>query len=181
MNESKAEVYSENNCKLLLSFMLTIYIFFPKLSSLFLVCKNLFSVIMSKASAAAVLSVAKKASTSRKRRTDDEGVDFEESIESTIEYGPTLPKIPNVASGRGSHGQLWTKIFKQHLPHNTLFLVTALKTVDVHGTDQAMYMDAKLIMQAVQGEDEEDGDEGEALTVTDADKEEEVTSANPYC
>ena len=45
---------------------------------------------MSKATAAAVLSVAKKASSSRKRHAgDEEGVDFEESIESTIEYGPT--------------------------------------------------------------------------------------------
>ena len=108
---------------------------------------------------AAVLSLAKKAS--RKRHADDE--DFEETVESTIEYGPTAPKVKTVTSGKdltdifgGS-----TKIYKQHLPHNTLFEVTNLRTVDVHGTDQAVYMDAKLVMQAVEEEfDEADEPKG---------------------
>ena len=40
-----------------------------------------------------------------------------------------------------------TMVFKQHLPHNTLYEVTNLRTVDGHG--QTVFMDAKLVMQAV--------------------------------
>ena len=56
-----------------------------------------------------------------------------------------------------------TKIYKQHLPHNTLFEVTNLRTVDVHGTDQAVYMDAKLVMQAADEEDDEEATEGASI------------------
>ena len=103
---------------------------------------------------ATVMSLAKKAS--RKRHAGDEE-DFEETMESTMEYGPTAPKVKNVVSGKELMDNFGgsTKIFKQHLPHNTLFEVVNLRTVDVHGTDQAVYMDAKLVMQAVVEEDEE--------------------------
>ena len=113
-------------------------------------------VVMSKnnpKTSAIVMSLAKKA---RKRHAGDEE-DFEEIMESTMEYGPTAPKVKNVVSGKELMDNFGgsTKIFKQHLPHNTLFEVTNLRTVDVHGTDQAVYMDAKLVMQAVVEEDEE--------------------------
>ena len=42
-----------------------------------------------------------------------------------------------------------TMVFKQHLPHNTLYEVTNLRTVDGHGHAQTVFMDAKLVMQAV--------------------------------
>ena len=54
-----------------------------------------------------------------------------------------------------------TKIYKQHLPHNTLYEITNLRTVDVHGTEQAVYMDAKLVMQAVVVDEEEEEDDEE--------------------
>ena len=110
---------------------------------------------VTKNSAAAVMSLAKKAS--RKRHAGDDE-DFEETMESsTIEYGPTAPKVKNIVSGKELMDNFGgsTKIYKQHLPHNTMYEVTNLRTVDVHGTDQAVYMDAKLVMQALE-EDEED-------------------------
>ena len=63
----------------------------------------------------AVLSLAKKAS--RKRRAGDDE-DFEESLESTIEYGATVPKVKNVTSGKDLMDNFGgsTKIYKQHLP-----------------------------------------------------------------
>ena len=108
---------------------------------------------------AAVMSLAKKASRKRHAGDDD---DFEETVESTIEYGPSVPKVKNVMSGKDLMDNFGgsTKIYKQHLPHNTLFEVTNLRTVDVHGTDQAVYMDAKLVMQAVDDEEDDDGTEG---------------------
>ena len=111
---------------------------------------------------AAVLSLAKKAS--RKRHAGDDE-DFEETVESTIEYGATVPKVKNVISGKDlmDHFGGSTKIYKQHLPHNTLFEVTNLRTVDVHGTDQAVYMDAKLVMQAVDDEEDDDATEGPSI------------------
>ena len=108
-------------------------------------------------SSAVVLSLAKKAS--RKRIAADDDGDFEEStMESIVEYGPTAPKVKNIVSGKDLMDNFGgsTKIYKQHLPYNTLFEVTNLRTVDVHGTDQAVYMDAKIVMQAA---DEEDNDE----------------------
>ena len=62
---------------------------------------NFVSVKMSKNNTTAVLSLAKKAS--RKRRVGDDD-DFEESLESTIEYGPTVPKVKNITSGKRSDG-----------------------------------------------------------------------------
>ena len=112
---------------------------------------------------ATVMSLAKKASRKRHAGDDD---DFEEIVESTIEYGPTVPKVKNVMSGKDLMDNFGgsTKIYKQHLPHNTLFEVTNLRTVDVHGTNQAVYMDAKLIMQAVDiGEGEDDDTEGPSI------------------
>ena len=102
----------------------------------------------------AVMSLAKKAS--RKRRVGDDD-DFEESLESTIEYGPTIPKVKNITSGKELMDNFGgsTKIYKQHLPHNTLYEVTNLRTVDVHGTEQAVYMDARLLMQSVEEEYDE--------------------------
>ena len=92
---------------------------------------------------AAVMSLAKKAS--RKRHAGDDE-DFEETMESsTIEYGPTAPKVKNIVSGKELMDNFGgsTKIYKEHLPHNTVYEITNLRTVDVHGTDQAVYMDAK--------------------------------------
>ena len=103
---------------------------------------------------AAVMSVGKK--VSRKRHAGDEE-DFEEMTESsTIEYGPTAPKVKNIVSGKELMDNFGgsTKMYKEHLPHNTVYEITNLRTVDVHGTDQAVYMDAKILMQAVD-EDEE--------------------------
>ena len=101
-------------------------------------------------------SSSRASSSTLKRRSDDGVVDYEESIE-TIEYadGATPAKIPLLSSGKDLMDNFGgsTKIFKQHLPHNTLFMVTGLKAVEVHGTDQAVYMDAKLLMQAVHEED----------------------------
>ena len=110
--------------------------------------------------AAPVFAMA-KASTSRatKRRSDDSGNQCEESVE-TIEYedGPTAPKVSLLTSGSDLMDNFGgsTKIAKQHLPHNTLFLVVWLKTVEVHGMDQAVYMDAKILMQGVQENDDEE-------------------------
>ena len=116
---------------------------------------------------ATVMSLAKKAS--RKRHAGDEE-DFEETMESTMEYGPTAPKVKNVVSGKELMDNFGgsTKIFKQHLPHNTLFEVVNLRTVDVHGTDQAVYMDAKLVMQAVDEDEEADQEatEGSSIVTT---------------
>ena len=71
---------------------------------------NFVLVKMSK-NATAVLSLAKKASRNR-RAGDDE--DFEESLESTIEYGPTVSKVKNITSGRDLMDNFGgsTKIFK---------------------------------------------------------------------
>ena len=70
-----------------------------------------------------------------RRRHRERGVpvmmrNFEESVESTIEYGPTVPKVKNITSGRDLMDNFGgsTKIFKQHLPHNTLFEITNLRT-----------------------------------------------------
>ena len=109
------------------------------------------------------MSLAKKAS--RKRHAGDDDGDFEETMESTIEYGPTAPKVKNVVSGKDLMDNFGgsTKIYKQHLPHNTLFEVTNLRTVDVHGTDQAVYMDAKIVMQAVDDEEDDEATEGASI------------------
>ena len=123
---------------------------------------------MSKAlpkNSAAIMSLAAKKASRKRHAGDDE--DFEETIESsTIEYGPTAPKVKNIVSGKELMDNFGgsTKIYKQHLPHNTMYEVTNLRTVDVHGTDQAVYMDAKLIMQALDEEDGEDEEVNRELT-----------------
>ena len=48
------------------------------------------------------MSLAKKAS--RKRHAGDDDVDFEETMESTVEYDPTAPKIKHVVSGKETDG-----------------------------------------------------------------------------
>ena len=76
---------------------------------------NMSKVMLPKTSAA-VLSLAKRASRKRHAGDDD---DFEETVESTIEYGPTVPKVKNVMSGKDLMDNFGgsTKIYKQHLPH----------------------------------------------------------------
>ena len=64
-----------------------------------------------------------------------------------------------------------TSITKKFLPNNYLYLITDLKTVDIRGTDQAVYMTAKAVMQSIPlhiDDEEEDltqPDNAEAPTV----------------
>ena len=116
-------------------------------------------------SGSAVLSLVPSATRSLKRKriepVGDEGeLRFEETEVQTVEYeeGEPAKKVSLVMSGKDLMDNFGgsTKIFKQHLPHNAIFIVTDLKTVEIHGTDQAVYMDAKLLMQSVSDEEEEE-------------------------
>ena len=96
---------------------------------------------------------------SRKHTFADSGLSL---TEEDIVIEPTFKAPTLIKSGRDLMNVCGdaTSISKKHLPNDCLYLVTHLKTVDVRGTDQAVYMTAKAIMQSIRS----DVDEEEELT-----------------
>ena len=83
-----------------------------------------------------------------KRTTTDGLLTIQEEV--MIEGSPASKRPTPITSGRALmdvSGEA-TSIGKKHLPHNTLFQVMELKTVDIRRTDQAVYMTSKVLFQA---------------------------------
>ena len=102
--------------------------------------------------------MASKISTvieSRKRTFVDAGLTL---TEEDLVIEPTNKSPTPIRSGRDLMDVCGdaASISKKHLPNDCLYLITDLKTVDVRGTDQAVHMTAKAIMQSIRVEAEEE-------------------------
>ena len=130
-----------------------------------------------------LLSMASLITKARKRTFQD--ADLTLSEQDIVNEAPTTRASEQLKSGRELMdvcGEA-TSIAKKFLPNNCLYLITDLKTVDISGTDQAVYMTTKAVMQSVplhvdHEEEEEDLTEPDVADAPTSQRDTRITTEN---